>query len=74
MISRCPIALLTVSESMNDVLFTVRGVFASLFPSASSPFIAAVVIEIMNEVVEQSIEAEAEGMIPVFLKGIHAEY
>lgn len=54
------------SESMDDMLSTVRTAFASLFPSAKSPFVATVLIEILNEIVEECIEAGAEGMAPGF--------
>lgn len=45
-----------------------------MLPSAHSPFVATVLIEIVNEVVERSIEAGAEGMIPVQCKYFIAEH
>lgn len=55
-------------ECMYDIFSTVRIAFASMFPSAQSPFVATVLIEILNEVVEETIEAGAEGMTPGFAK------
>lgn len=46
---------------MHDVLTTMRKSFAVLFPSARSPFVVTVLIEILNEAVEKSIEAGVEG-------------
>lgn len=50
---------------MNDIFSTVRMAFTTIFPSAHSSFVATVLIQIVNEVVERSVEAGAGGMLPV---------
>ena len=48
---------------IDDVLTTLRNIFATVFPSAHSPLVATVLIEILNEAVEKSIELGIEGKL-----------
>ncbi|GAA5231012.1 hypothetical protein GCM10025794_36950 [Massilia kyonggiensis] len=46
---------------MNEVASVIQDIFATLFHSAHSPFVATTLIEILNDALEKSIESGAEG-------------
>lgn len=50
-------------SNIDDLLKTLRQVLASLFPRARSPFVATVLVETLNDVLERSIDASIEDRV-----------
>ncbi|RAK96233.1 THADA/TRM732 family protein [Aspergillus ibericus CBS 121593] len=51
------------TEHIDEVSSTLKLIFASSFPFAESPFVASILLEILSDVVEKSIESGAEGQM-----------
>lgn len=45
---------------LDDLLDTIRRVFAAIFPLAKSPYTATALVEILNDTIERGIEADVE--------------
>jgi hypothetical protein len=54
---------LTFIGHLDDLLATLRDVLAKLFAAAKSPSVAACLIETLNDTLERSIAAQAEGTL-----------
>lgn len=50
-----------MAEHIDELLSTLKNIFASSFPFAESPFVASILLEILSDVVEKSIESGVEG-------------
>ncbi|OOF99394.1 hypothetical protein ASPCADRAFT_393269 [Aspergillus carbonarius ITEM 5010] len=48
------------NEHIDELLSTLKNIFASSFPFAESPFVASILLEILSDVVEKSIESGVE--------------
>ncbi|PWY74362.1 HEAT repeat protein [Aspergillus heteromorphus CBS 117.55] len=56
------------NDHIDEVSSTMKDIFASSFPFTESPFVATLLLEILSDVVEKSIESGAEDrMIPTLV-------
>ncbi|PYI07666.1 hypothetical protein BO78DRAFT_396285, partial [Aspergillus sclerotiicarbonarius CBS 121057] len=62
------------NEHIDEVSSTLKNIFASSFPFAESPFVASILLEILSDVVEKSIESGAEGQMVATLNYLSEFY
>lgn len=62
------------TSHVDDLLRTLRHVMALLFPIARSPFVATVLVETLNDVLERSIEANIEDRVLPAINQIFTEH
>ncbi|OJI86066.1 hypothetical protein ASPTUDRAFT_187482 [Aspergillus tubingensis CBS 134.48] len=62
------------NEHVDEVLSTLKDVFAASFPFAESPFVASILLEVLGDVVEKCIESGAEGQMASTLNYLSETY
>ncbi|PYH62216.1 THADA/TRM732 family protein [Aspergillus niger CBS 101883] len=62
------------NEHVDEVLSTLKDVFAASFPYAESPFVASILLEILGDVIEKCIESGAEGQMATTLNYLSETY
>ena len=50
-----------LAAHLDNIVSTIRQVLATVFPVARSPFVAATLVDILNDALERSFQANIEG-------------
>ncbi|KAL2825227.1 putative death-receptor fusion protein-domain-containing protein [Aspergillus cavernicola] len=62
------------NEHIGEVKSTIKAVFVASYPDARSPFVTTTLLEMLSDVVERSIESEAEAKIVELLDDVSDTY
>ncbi|KAJ5935095.1 Armadillo-like helical [Penicillium verhagenii] len=62
------------TSQLEELLITVRHILATVFPMAKSPFVATALVEILNDTLERSVQADVEERTVSFITNVFEEH